>query len=77
MDRRQLMTSAKWGIGSLIAAILLGMVGLGGVAVLVLVLAAIAGASMSISDWLGRAHARLKGDRRDRRSSGRANPDGS
>jgi hypothetical protein len=54
------MTSLKWGVGSLIAVVLLGVVGLGGLAVLVLVLSAIAGASMSISERIGRARARQK-----------------
>jgi len=69
-----LTTSVKWGVGSLIAASLLGIVGLGGLAVLVLVLAAIAGASMSISGWLGRARARLKGDTTVQPSSRRTKP---
>ena len=61
MDRRRLMTSLKWGVGSLIAAVLLGAVGLGGLAVLVLILSAIAGTSMSISERIGRARTRPKG----------------
>jgi hypothetical protein len=68
------MTSLKWGVGSLIAALLLGVVGLGGLALLVLVLSAIAGTWMSISERIGRARARLKGDVSDQPPSRRTKP---